>query len=53
MAKTSTFFVDCSSMAAADWVQGAVIGTSCQCRPKYVDTFRKVDAGMVIVAGAF
>lgn len=44
--------VDCSSMAAADWVQGATIAMSGQFQPKYVGTFRKVDAGMVIVAGA-
>lgn len=39
-------------MAAADWVQGATIAMSGQFQPKYVGTFRKVDAGMVIVAGA-
>lgn len=43
--------VDCSSMAAADLVQGATIAMSCPFQPKYVGTFRKVDAGMVIVAG--
>lgn len=40
-------------MAAAEWVQGAAIAMSCQFHPKYVGTFRKVDAGMAIVAGAF
>lgn len=44
--------LDCSSMAAADWVQGAAIAMSCQFQPKHVGTFRKVDAGMVIGAGA-
>lgn len=39
-------------MAAADWVQGATIAMSGQFQGKYVGTFRKVDAGMVIVAGA-
>lgn len=40
-------------MAAADSVQGASIATNCQFHPKYAAIFRKVDAGMAIVAGAF
>ena len=40
-------------MALADWDQGVIIDMNGQLyrHPKYVDTIRKADAGMVIAAG--